>query len=377
MPALALWQILALVLVSIGFLFLLAIIVSSIHETVTPAIRALLGMWRARFTRLARELESREGDGSLGPRGQRTWDRVIRAAARRQRQLDRWDRWRQGRGAGRALAWLSGGLRLAPGDEIVSVPHAALWRHAAASRRALGASLVRHGLTPRDPADRAAFYAITGQGAQRRALDPGGTLLAAAYRRAQWNNQPVLREALIDAGDLEVLRKVAGTGSGAWFQELTGAEWDDLTARLASHHDWAGLWKLARDLPVLRAASTVVAIDRGWQPDSQRDRELFTLLAGGDPVALRRAQAAFGSYRELRDLPVMALAGKPQAAWLPADLAAALSAAPAMEGCPDARLFYDLLLRCLEHRYGGDVRLGHDAPRIGADEIGISRQDAK
>jgi hypothetical protein len=38
--------------------------------------------------------------------------------------------------------------------------------------------------------------------------------------------------------------------------------------------------KLARDLPVLRAASTVAAIDRGWQPDSRRDRELFTRLAG-------------------------------------------------------------------------------------------------
>jgi hypothetical protein len=375
MPALAPWQILAFVLAGICFLFLLAILVSSIHQIAAPAIRALLDMRRTRAARLVRKLESREDDGSLGPHGQRAWDRVIRAAARQQRQLDRWARWRQGHGIGRALAWLAGSLRLAPGHDIVSVPHTALWRHADGTRRALGASLAQHGLTPRDPAGRAAFYAITGQGAQRRALDPEGTLLAAAYRQARWNNQPVLREALIAAGDVEVLRKIAGSGAGAWFLELTGAEWDGLTARLAGHRDWAGLWKLARDVPVLRAASTVAAIDRGWQPDSHRDRELLTLLAGCDPDALHRAQAAFG--RELRDLPVQALAGKPQAAWRPADLTAALSAAPAMEGCPDARPFYDLLLRCLEHRYGGDVRLGHDAPRTGSDEIGISRQDTE
>jgi hypothetical protein len=70
-------------------------------------------------------------------------------------------------------------------------------------------------------------------------------------------------------------------------------------------------------------------------------------------------------------LALQGIVDRPQAAWRPADLIAARQAAGIVEGNPATRPWYDLLLACLEQRFGGDVRLGHRFPDPGDDEIGI------
>jgi hypothetical protein len=82
---------------------------------------------------------------------------------------------------------------------------------------------------------------------------------------------------------------------------------------------------------------------------------------------------------ELADL--QALADRPQAAWLPADLVTVARVAPVIERCPAARPLYALIAACLEHRFAGDVRLGRApagaAQFAGADDIEISPQSGE
>lgn len=216
-------------------------------------------------------------------------------------------------------------------------------------------------------------------------------LLAAAYRRAPATDQAALREALATGGDLEILRRVAITGGSAWVPWVTAAEWHGLTARLAAGHDWAGLWGLAKELPVLDAAIAVAAIDGAWQPGSHHERTLFTLFAGADPAVLAPAREALLQIPGLADrvrisgpdpaplapepAALIALAYKCQASWEHADLATARGTAPLARRYPPAWPFLDLLLQCLEHRFGSDIRLGFNAALMEADEIGISRQE--
>ncbi len=70
-------------------------------------------------------------------------------------------------------------------------------------------------------------------------------------------------------------------------------------------------------------------------------------------------------------LALQGIGDRPQPAWRPADLIAAQNAASIVQGNPDTRPWYDLLLACLEHRFGGDVRLGHRLLDFGDDEVRI------
>lgn len=71
-------------------------------------------------------------------------------------------------------------------------------------------------------------------------------------------------------------------------------------------------------------------------------------------------------FMTLREIGV-----RPQTDWRPADLITIQKAASLRQGNPDALPWYDLLLACLEHRFGSDVRLGHHVRDIGEDEISI------
>jgi hypothetical protein len=71
-------------------------------------------------------------------------------------------------------------------------------------------------------------------------------------------------------------------------------------------------------------------------------------------------------------MAMQALADRPQSAWVPADLATALKAAPIAARCPAARPLQDVLLGCLEYRFGDEVRLGRRTVAMGDDDIGIS-----
>jgi hypothetical protein len=163
--------------------------------------------------------------------------------------------------------------------------------HAPQLRCFLGELCVRHGRLPGDPVRRVLVFAMSWQHEQRRAADPDGSLLAAAYRAADERIRDALRASLAIAGDLDLVRVVAESR----LAELTTAEREYLTGRLAGREDWAGLWRLARDLPVVGAVDAVRRIGERWRPEGQRDRDLFCLLARHQPDAIRQARAALTS----------------------------------------------------------------------------------
>ena len=139
----------------------------------------------------------------------------------------------------------------------------------AAQRTAIGAFLTRHRLVPDNAVRRALFYVLTGQPAQHRALDPDGSLLAAAYRAVGADTRAALREVIARAGHLDLVRVVAGAG-GAGRARMTTDERVYLVGQLAGRADWSGMWR----------------------PADARGRDLFALLSRVGPAATAAARDA-------------------------------------------------------------------------------------
>ena len=74
-------------------------------------------------------------------------------------------------------------------------------------------------------------------------------------------------------------------------------------------------------------------------------------------------------------LAVRRVADRPQATWTSADLRVVSGVGYLPGRSPAVRPLYDLLIACLEHRVGDDVRIGPDAARIGNDEIGLPHRE--
>lgn len=228
-----------------------------------------------------------------------------------------------------------------------------------------------------DPAIRACLYVLAGRQDQWRAADPDVGLLAEAYARLEKDVRSVLRRALADEGELDALRRLvgaAGTESGPL--EMPLAEQRYLTRRFSRRRDWAGLWQLARELPLLTAVEMTQATDRRWRPESRPEQELFGLLRAADAGALRRGLRTLSSQTV-----IPTLATRPQAAWRHDDLGAAVAAAAQLQDHQPTRPLRELLIGCLEHRFGGDIGLGDGigigdgVARPGADEIAIAREE--
>ncbi|WP_159001045.1 hypothetical protein [Streptomyces sp. SBT349] len=108
---------------------------------------------------------------------------------------------------------------------------------------------------PRRPAERAAYLTLIGQRAQRRALDPDGTLLAVAYRAADSETRGRLRAAMAAEGDPDVARVVVVGEARDRIAGLSYDELDHLAHQLAEHRRWAELRRLTRDLPLAKAVA--------------------------------------------------------------------------------------------------------------------------
>jgi hypothetical protein len=183
-----------------------------------------------RATRLAREADEvmadRAGDPvSPGWRARRAW-RILKDAADRGDHvaLDvMWQVWLRHPGdeIWESLARWRGERRLAT-DAVAAVtdPDRDTTR-----RYVIGNFCVRRGIVPDEDAERALFFTMAGQPEQRRAADPEGSWLAAAYRAASEPVRAALRETLADSGDLELLRVLAerGLGRGSGRRRRTGS----------------------------------------------------------------------------------------------------------------------------------------------------------
>jgi hypothetical protein len=146
----------------------------------------------------------------------------------------------------------------------------------------LAAFCVEHRLAPADPVRRAAFLLLTGQASRYRAADPDGSMLAMAYQAADVSDRRRLREAMVRAGDLDVMRVLIGPGSPDRPGRLSAAERRFLSIQLAERRAWSQLWALLRELPLLDAAEAARSFEDGWQPATEAGRRLFARLRSAD-----------------------------------------------------------------------------------------------
>jgi hypothetical protein len=155
----------------------------------------------------------------------------------------------------------------------------------------------RRGLAPGDPVDRARFYALTGQLGQWRALDPDGSLIAAAYRGEGTAGRAALR-AVLDgeakaaaAGSAscpDLMQVITGGGTREAAQ-LSAQERDYLRRWLPVQRNWDGLWELARGLTLLDVIAQLREFPARWRPAAARDQALAGVLAEADLTDLMQA----------------------------------------------------------------------------------------
>lgn len=244
-----------------------------------------------RAARLARQATQQRDDGSRSARSWRAWRLLAEAG----------DRGDQNAITAVWLVWLCD-----PGDELWEA--LARWRGAdalaedacraatqpqrpAGERASIAAFCVRRGLTPGDEIQRALFYVLTGQTARYRAADPDGSRLAAGYQGAGEPTRAMLRQVMADDSGLH-LPHVLAAPPPTCTAALTAGEGRYLADHLAARRDWPALWQLARDLPLAEAVAAERLFGDGWQPDGDRSRALFGLLATADPGAVASALTA-------------------------------------------------------------------------------------
>jgi hypothetical protein len=186
----------------------------------------------------------------------------------------------------------------------------------AASRAAIGAFCAAREMAPGDPVERALFFVLTGRHAQHRAADPDGSLLAAAYRAADEPTRAAVREELAGAGDLDLVRVVAGGPGPGRRPALTADESGYLVGQLAGRRDWAGLWRLAPGLPLAEAVAAVARFGDGWQPADDRGRALFRRLARMSPAEIAGARAALDPVLIQIDGTIVRGSISPDGRWL-------------------------------------------------------------
>jgi hypothetical protein len=169
---------------------------------------------------------------------------------------------------------------------------------AAVANKDLATFCAAHGLAPADPVRRAAFLLLTHQFEQYHAADPDGSLLALAYETAPEEERRRLREDMLRAGDLDVVRVVAGADRGQRIADRTTAELDYLTRRLAGREEWDGLWSLVRDLPLLRGVHAMRLFPGSWRPAEAP--ELYLRFAGADADVIAAAHEAIARPAPIR-----------------------------------------------------------------------------
>lgn len=145
-----------------------------------------------------------------------------------------------------------------------------------------------HRLAPSDPHRRAVFFLLTGQREEYLLADPDHSLLAVAYRGAREDERAAIRTRV--AGEPELVRVLAESNRGDRMTRLSEPEAEYLTGQFARRRDWAGLWALAKDLPVCQAIDAARLIE-GWSP-GREDAFLFTTLTRADPDLMAVARAA-------------------------------------------------------------------------------------
>jgi hypothetical protein len=152
---------------------------------------------------------------------------------------------------------------------------------------------------------------------------------------------------------------------------------------LSDRRDWAGLLRLAMDLPVRDAVVIRRWFSPWWRPASERDRQACRMLAqarpsdlasayevlrqassktvmlgGGGNACWPQARIYVPPYLKTSSTPYEGLlvrVNRPQAQWTPADLSYVRGARALAEEKPGILPLYDLVAACMEWRFATDA----------------------
>ncbi|WP_328371286.1 hypothetical protein OG800_47560 [Streptomyces sp. NBC_00445] len=176
------------------------------------------------IARLAERAGLRRDDGSRGWRARRAWRRLVSACA-----------------AGDAAAQEAVQTMELTDTDVLGLLAAA----------------------PAEPAARAVYLVLIGQGAQHQALDPDGSLLTLAYRAAVPEVRERLRAYLAAEGGTEVIRVVVTGEQRDRLAEMSYDELDHLGHHLAERRSWDELRRLVLDLPLAKASAAARLLPAG------------------------------------------------------------------------------------------------------------------
>jgi hypothetical protein len=172
----------------------------------------------------------------------------------------------------------------------------------------------------------------------------------------------------------------------------SAAERRRLVRSWSDRRDWAGLLRLAMDLPVRDAVVTRRWFSPWWRPAGERDRQAYSLLAqakpstlasayevlrqassetvmlGGGNVCWPQAHVYVRPYLKTFPTPFEGLldrVNRPQAQWTPADLSYIRGARSLAEEKAGILPLYDLVAACMEWRFATDAAPARSARSSG------------
>lgn len=174
---------------------------------------------------------------------------------------------------------------------------------------------------PRNERQRAVFFFLTDQWERYEAFDFEYTLLRSVYEVADAALRQRITEKLRAAGRTDFLAVIVGSDFRARAASITEDETRFLIQMFERNREWAKLWTLLFELPVVWGARIVgILAACGWKPEKTDEQETLAelmeiaadeLLLSGDavsrhlPPAVRRAQARVkGRVNDLRFSPV-------------------------------------------------------------------------
>jgi hypothetical protein len=234
------------------------------------------------------------------------------------------------------------------------------------AREMIGRFCDRHGLAPDDAAERAVFFVLTGQAEAHRAVDPDGALLLSAYAATTAATRAALRQAIVAAGELPLVRAL--TRPGPQPNEVSGAEIDDLARRLARDRVWAELWQLIGDAPLPQAV-TAMRLFAGWRPPDEAGRRLFDRLAAADRARVESLTTAWVTPVQIAGTMINGVAFAPDAS----QIVTATSRDVRVHALPDGRHVRTMA----RHAEGCGRPIGGSVVHLGDDVVFAERHDKR
>jgi WD40 repeat protein len=160
-------------------------------------------------------------------------------------------------------------------------------------------ALIKSGIEPPLPEQKALFYFLTEQFDKYDALDFDYRMLRTWYRTEDTNLRRRITERVRKAGKVGYIQILTSGELELRNGELSPDELGVLLRILVSNNEWARLWELVFELPLGWSIAAYRQLLRsGWQPTGSHERELFESLRSHGAEALHlpsEAEKAFPS----------------------------------------------------------------------------------